>query len=211
MRLNSDGIISGVRDRFCHLYMLAAGKKGDERLEFHWPRGIAVSSGNIVYICDWANNRIQCLNSDLSFNSIVSSVKGPKDIKLTPDNVIILTEDNNCIRFYDYQHRLCREIITRERQSSFSLIPGLNSDYNIVLTDLHASCISIFSSTGELLNRHKRSADNRDTLQPISVAVDSQNRIIVTSRNPNYCVQMFNFTEYTSRSRYFSHLMANIH
>ena len=181
-------------------FIKSAGKKGDEDLEFDWPRGIAVSSDNIVYICDWANNRIQCLDSNLSFKSIVSGLKGPKVIKLTPNHVIVLTEDNNCIRFYDYHHHLCKEIITRERQSSFSLIPGLNSDYNIVMTDLHASCISIFSSAGDLLHRYERNGDSRDKLQPMSVAVDLRNRIIVTSRNTNYyCVLMFNFTEYTSQ------------
>ena len=183
-------------------FIKSVGKKGDKELEFDWPRGIAVSSDNIVYICDWANNRIQCLDSKLTFNSIVSGVTGPKDIKLTPKHVIVLTEDNNCIRFYDYHHRLCKEIITRERQSSFSLIPGLNSDYNIVLTDLRASCISVFSSNGDLLNRYERNDDDSDLLQPMSVAVDLQNRIIVTSRNTNYCVMMFNFPEYTSQTSY---------
>ena len=95
-------------------YIQSVGRKDKKELEFNCPRGVAVSTVNdLIYICDYSNNRIQCLNLNLSFNSLIPNVNLPRDIKLTPQDVVVLTAGNPCIRFYDYSHQLIREIITR--------------------------------------------------------------------------------------------------
>ena len=44
-------------------YMESVGKEGKKELEFDRPTGVAVSSvNNLLYICDYWNNRIQCLH-----------------------------------------------------------------------------------------------------------------------------------------------------
>ena len=49
-------------------YIQSVGRDGKEELEFVCPRGVAVSTvNNLIYICDCRNNRIQCLNLNLSF------------------------------------------------------------------------------------------------------------------------------------------------
>ena len=53
-------------------YIESVGKIGNKELEFYWPRGVAVSTvNNLIYICELRNNRIQCLNLNLAFNSFI--------------------------------------------------------------------------------------------------------------------------------------------
>ena len=68
---------------------------------------------NLIYICDARNDRIQCLNLNLTFNSFISEVTLPRDIKLTSQDVVVLTGGSPCIQFYDYSHQLIRQIMTR--------------------------------------------------------------------------------------------------
>ena len=73
-------------------YIESVGREGNKELEFQFPRGVAVSNVNdIIYICDVNNNRIQCLKLDLTFNSFIPNLYCPFDIKLTPQNIVILT------------------------------------------------------------------------------------------------------------------------
>ena len=88
-------------------YIQSVGREGKEELEFHWPRGVAVSTvKNLIYTCDCRNNRIQCLNLNLTFNSFISEVTQPRDIKLTSQDVVSLTGGSPFIQFYDYSHQL---------------------------------------------------------------------------------------------------------
>ena len=95
-------------------YIESVGRRGNKELEFQYPRGVTVSNvNNIIYICDVNNHRIQCLKFDLTFNSVIPNLYSPRDLKLTPQNIVVLTLGNPCIHFYDYSHHLIRELITQ--------------------------------------------------------------------------------------------------
>ena len=97
-------------------YIESVGREGNKELEFSCPKGVAVSTvNNLIYICDGFNYRIQCLNLNLTFNSFIPKVNYPRDIKLAPQNIVVLREENPCIQFYDYSHQLIRDIITQEK------------------------------------------------------------------------------------------------
>ena len=175
-------------------YIQSVGREGNKELEFNSPKGVAISTvNNLIYICDWWNNRIQCLNLNLTFNSFIPNVTLPRDIKLTPQNIVILTERNLCIQFYDYSHQLIREIITR-RESSQVINPlyfCLDRELNILVTDFSANSVVIFSN-GELLHKlGKRGEGRGDFISPTGIATDREGRIIVVSHNPEHCIQIF--------------------
>ena len=119
-------------------YMQSVGRGGKKELEFLWPSGVAISTVNhLIYICDWKNNRIQCLNLNLTFNSFISEVMRPRDIKLTSQDVVVWAGGSPCIRFYDYSHQLVREIITRGEGNQV-ICPWhfcLDREFNILMTD----------------------------------------------------------------------------
>ena len=173
----------------------SVGRRGLHELEFEWPRGIAVSTEKQqIYICDNGNHRIQCLNLDLTFNNEISSVNYPRGIKLTSQHIVVLKVGANCISFYDYSHQLIRELITMGdgKQVVDPWHFCIDGDTNIVITDPPASCVLIFSHKGELIHKFgKKGEDEGDFISPTGVAVNSENKIIVISRNPNHAIQLF--------------------
>ena len=176
-------------------YIQSVGRRGNKELEFHWLGGIAVSTvNNLIYICDCWNNRIQCLNLNLTFNSFISEVMEPSDIKLTQQNVVVLTGGSPCIQFYNYSHQLIREIITQRSGNHLmnSLHFCLDRVFNILITDCSADCVLIFSSEGQLLHKFgKRGEERGEFIFPTGIAVDRKDRIIVVSHNSNNCIQLF--------------------
>ena len=53
-------------------YLNSVGVKGREELQFDLPTGLDVSTDkNRIYIAEYGNNRVQCLNLNLKFNSFI--------------------------------------------------------------------------------------------------------------------------------------------
>ena len=176
-------------------YIESVGRGGNKELEFNWPTGVAVSTvTNLIYICDYWNDRIQCLNLNLTFNSFIPNVTYPRDIKLTPEDIVVLTDGNPCIRFYDYSDQLIREIITRGEGNQV-IKPRyfcLDREFNILMTDCSADNVVIFSNRGELLYKLGKRGDGKgDFISPTGIAADREGRIIVVSQKLKYCIQMF--------------------
>ena len=176
-------------------YIESVEREGNKELQFNCPTGVAVSTvTNLMYICELRNNRIQCLNLNLTFNSFIPKVTYPKDIKLTPEDIVVLTEGNPCIQFYDYSHQLIREIIIQGEgnQVIYPRYFCLDREFNILMTDCSAGSVVIFSNKGELLHKlGKRGEGRGDFISPTGIATDREGRIIVVSQNPKYCIQLF--------------------
>ena len=176
-------------------FMKSVGKKGDKKLEFVHPRGVAASNDkNRIYICDRSNKRIQCLNLNLTFNSVIPDIPYPRDIKITAEEILVLTEGKHCIHYYNNAHQLVREIIPRgegghvTNPSNFCL----DAEHNILITDWLAHCVLIFTSKGELIHKFGREGTERGEFSfPRGIAADSEHRIIIISENPNFCLQLF--------------------
>ena len=176
-------------------YIQSVGRRGNKELEFNCPKGVAVSTvNNLIYICDCLSNRIQCLSLNLTFNSFIPNVNLPRDIKLTPHNIVVLTEEIPYIRFYDYSHQLIREIVTRGEGNQVinPLYFCLDRELNILITDFSANSVLIFSNGGELLYKFGKGAEGRgDFISPNGIATDGDGKIIVVSWNHEHCIQIF--------------------
>ena len=164
-------------------YIQSVGREGRKELEFYWPRAVAVSTVNdLIYICDCRNNRVQCLNLNLTFHSFISEVTKPRDIKLTSQDVVVLTGRSPCIQFYDYSHQLIRQILTRGEGNQV-IDPSyfyLDPESNILLTDQSADRVLIFSDRGQLIHKFGKRGEGRgDLISPTGIAVDGKDRIIV--------------------------------
>ena len=175
-------------------YIQSIGREGDKELEFNWPRGVTVSTVNsLIYICDSLNNRIHSLNLNLTFNSFIYNLNCPRDIKLTPQDIVVLTKGSPCIQFYDYSHQLIRQIVTRGEGNQV-INPCyfcLDTEFNILMTDLSADRVLIFSNRGELLHKFGKRGEGRgDLIYPAGIAVVKEGIIIVVSENPKHCIQL---------------------
>ena len=84
-------------------------REGNNHLEFDVLGGLNISTElNRIYIAEFGNHRIHCLNLDLSFHSIIDDIYGAKDVKLTPEEIVVLSLRNPCVSIYSYSHQLKR-------------------------------------------------------------------------------------------------------
>ena len=68
----------------------------------------------------------------------------------------------------------------------------LDREFNILITDFSSNIVLIFSNRGELLYQFGKGAEGRGNfISPTGIATDGEGRIIVVSRNPEHCVQIF--------------------
>ena len=68
----------------------------------------------------------------------------------------------------------------------------LDSNFNILITDFKRHCVSIFSSSGELIHEFGKEGEEKgEFVQPRGITMDSEGRIVVISCNPNHCIQLF--------------------
>ena len=176
-------------------FLKSVGKEGKKKLEFIFPCGVAASNvKNRIYICDSENNRIQCLKLNLTFNSVISDIPHPLDIKITAEEIVVLTRGEHWIRYYNYTHQLIRKIIPCEESGYMtnSYHFCLDLKQNILITNELSHCVFIYTSKGELMHMFGREGTGRGEFDtPKGIAVDSENRIIVASHNPNFCLQIF--------------------
>ena len=176
-------------------YLDSVGVKGKNELEFDEPRGLDISTGrDRIYIAEYENDRIQSLNLDLKFNSFIDDIYRALDVKLTSNEIVVLSARNPCVSMYTYSHQLIREIIPRGEGnpivSPFSFI--LDEAASILITDFENNCVSVFSFGGDLIHRFGRKGEKRgEFIEPMGIAIDFQKRIIVGSQNPNHCLQIF--------------------
>ena len=176
-------------------FLNSVGKKGKGKLEFDWPRGVDVSNEKKrIYICDSNNARIQCLNLDLTFHSFIEDIFSPRDVKLTSDEVVVLTEGNPCVRYYNYSHQLIRQIIPCG-EGNLEIAPYyfcVDKANNILMTDYATNRVLIFSNRGELIHKFGQKGEERGEFIAVrGIALDSEDRIIIASENPNHCIQLF--------------------
>ena len=176
-------------------YLRSVGIKGKKKLEFDVPGGLDISTDrDRIYIAECYNDRVQCLNLNLKFNSFIEDIFGASDVTLTSNEIIILSCRNPCVSLYTYSHQLIREMIPRGKGSPvvtpFSLI--LDEAANILITDFRSNCVCVFSFGGELIHRFGREGGKRgEFIIPRGIAIDFQGRIIVSSENPDNCIQIF--------------------
>ena len=176
-------------------FLNSVGKKGKGKLEFDSPRRVAISNEKKrIYICDSDNRRIQCLNLDLKFHSFIKDIPHPRDVKLTSDEVVVLTFRDTCVRYYNYSHQLIRQIIPRG-EGNLVINPFrfcIDKANNILMTDRATNCVLILSNTGELIHKFGHKGEDRGEFIGVTgIALDSEDRIIVASENPNHCIQLF--------------------
>ena len=176
-------------------YLKSVGGKGKNHLEFDLPRGLDISTElNRIYIAEYGNDRIQSLNLDLSFHSIIDDIYGATDVKLTPEEIVVLSARNPCVSLYSFSHQLIREMIPRGKTCQLN-IPCrfvLDTSFNILITDFGSHCVCVYSFRGEFLHKFGGVGNQKGYfIKPCGIIICPQGRIIVASDNPNHPIQIF--------------------
>ena len=163
--------------------------------EFGSPRGIDVSvERKRVYVTDTENNKVQCLDLDLCPNCFIEELHRPISVKLMPEELAVLCRQSPCLILYNYSHEPVREMIACGGDNTVKLPVYIYADNacNLLLTDVESHCLFVFSMKGEMLCRIGKEGENKgEFLHPTGLFIDSDNRILVVSRNPNNSIQFF--------------------
>ncbi|KAI6660705.1 hypothetical protein LOD99_10316 [Oopsacas minuta] len=173
----------------------SVGGKGKNELGFDGPFGVDISiDKNSIYITEFNNNRVQCLNLDLSFNSFILDIYGARDVKLTSTEVVVLRISDPCLIIYNYAHESIRHMITKG-VGKLVINPArlfVDESGNILIPDCDAHCLCVFSHEGELLHKIGKEGQERgEFIQPTGVCINREGRLLVSSDNPNHAIQLF--------------------
>ena len=172
------------------------GTQGTGNGQFDYPSNLAVSTNGDVYVADNDNNRIQILDSSLHYLQTLTeqSILYPRDIKLTADSVYVLCELSPCIRVFSYTGDMLRSLITRgdQLQVNNAYYFCLDSQENIIISDLGAHDIKAFSKEGTLI--HTIGGGGHEVgmfVFPKGLTLNNELNLIVLSFNDNYGLQIF--------------------
>ena len=83
-------------------YLRSVGMKGKNNLEFDVALGLDISTElNRIYIAEFRNDRIQSLNLDLSFHSIIDDIYSARTCNyVTSEEIVVLSSRNSCVSLY---------------------------------------------------------------------------------------------------------------
>ena len=90
-------------DRNSYELVMRTGTKGSENGQFNYPSGLCIDYNGDVLVADRGNNRVSLFSKDLIFifNIGIGKLNDPKDVKLTPNNVVVVLDKSpKCIHFY---------------------------------------------------------------------------------------------------------------
>ena len=177
-------------------FVQSIGSLGDGVLQFKSPLGICHSGyNNALYICERDNNRIQVFDHNLSFDSFIFGLHKPVDVKASGTELFVLDRQNPCFHVYNYEHQLIREVISLGDEGCQVCKPVhfcLDTLSNILLTDYTACRVIVFTKDGKQIYKFGKEGKRPGCfIEPRGIALDSEERIIVASQNPDHCIQFF--------------------
>ena len=165
------------------------GKYGSGKKEFNFPRQLAISPNQLLYVPDQFNNRIKILSTDLAFKGSLrhQTMTLPEDVKFTNDEMFVLSyQDNPCIQVFTLSGEKSRYLVTggigmQVSGADFFCLDGLN---NIVISDCLAHDIKVFSPAGDLLHKIGQNGHQAGMFNyPYGIAILNNTKLVCVSDN----------------------------
>ena len=209
--VDSDGnilVMEKAKDRIVKFtsdgdYVAEVGKRGNQELEFNWPKGIAIHpKSKRIYVADDRNHRIQILNPDLTFHSKFGS-KGsgngqfnhPWDIAFdSTGNAYVADKDNHHIQVFTEEGRYVRQFGKEGSGDGELNAPSsvaIGNDDVLYVTEYGNHRVSVFTFEGEFLTSFgKQGNEPRQFYNPRGITVDKSG-VVYISDSDNDSVKLF--------------------
>ena len=169
---------------------------GSSDKQLNYPHGLTVSTDGDVFVADHNNHRIKILDQSLRFKRHVThqSMKYPLDVKLTRDEMYVLCSSSPCVLVLSNAGEMTRSLVTRGdgMQVSNAYYFCLDAEKNLLISDLGANDVKIFSKDGTHLHTVGQEGHERGMLyQPTGIALTKDMSLVIVSFNKNFGLQIF--------------------
>ena len=172
------------------------GSGGSGMGQFDCPLGLSVSTNGDVFVADRFNHRILIFDDSLHFQRFIThqTMKRPRDVKLTPDEVYVLCHGSPCILMFSHAGEKIRSLITRGTgmHIEFAQFFCLDRKQNLLISDWGNDEVRIFSKEGTHLHTIGEPGHEVGMLDgPQGIVLTKDLKLIIVSRNNNYSLQIF--------------------
>ena len=185
-------------DRNSYTLVMRTGTQGSEEGQFNCPLGLCIDYNGDVLVADRFNNRVSEFSKDLiSISNIdIGQVKSPRDVKLTPDSVVVLDRSPKCVHFYSKNGHLINSCISQGQGPDYLVnrptFLCLDLAGNIIISDYGNSRIKIFSQFEQLIHTIGRKGEEiGEFIKPFGICISKLRTIFILSDNPNFSIQCF--------------------
>ena len=172
------------------------GTEGGGEGQLDYPRGLCIDYNGDVYVADYWNYRVSVFSKDLNFLKHLGTqqLKTPRDVKVTPNSVVVLDFSPNCIHFFSRGGDLLRSCVT-QGEDGMVYDPEffcLDAVGNILITDSNRHSIKILSPSGQLIHEiGKRGIGRGELFYPSGICLSQTENIFVVSGNIYFGLQSY--------------------
>ena len=156
--------------------------------------GITVDAKGIVYTCDNVNTvwvydtRLRLQERIFLSSQYITSETNTRDVKLTEVGLAVLfTQSKARLQLFDLKGSLIQAIVGRS-QLDLANVFCVDSEGNYLVGETHKRMVKIFNQEGVLIHSFRIKGE---AIGLEGIAVDSNNRIVVSSWDDNYSLQIF--------------------
>ena len=185
-------------------FLASVGTKGTGPLQFSSPRDVTFNTHNKkVYVVDNANDRIQVLNSDLTFSNIIGEKRGSKSGEFaypwgvtcdSTGNVYVADSANNRIQVFTASGKFLRKFGrcgNGEGELNYPMGVAVDSRGMVFVNDSKNHRVSMFTTGGRFVKSFGQCGTKPgEFIYPIGLAVDDYDVLCVCD-NGNGRVQIF--------------------
>ena len=199
-------VTGDMSDTVCHFKMeqqirhvaTFGSGKGSSDEQFDHLRGLAVSIDGDVFVADLGNNRIKILDQSLRFKRHVThqSLKKPRDIKLTRNEMYVLCGDSPCVHVLSHAGEMTRSLVTSGdgmQVSKGAYFFCFDAKQNLLISDWGASKVKIFSKDGTYLHTVGQQDQETGKLRPRGIALTKNLNLVIVSHINNFRLQIFSY------------------
>ena len=178
-------------------FIRTCGRYGSRSLQFKFPRDVAVHPHtHKVYVADWGNNRIQILNSDLTYFGRfgrggfgTGEFDGPSDISTDKDgNVYVADCGNHRIQVFTVDGVYFRQFGKEGKEGGELKCPvsiAIDSNNVVYVGERGNNRVSIFFTNGEFIRCSQVGFNG-----PFGLAIDKKGKVYVSDTS-SHCIQIF--------------------
>ncbi|XP_078673101.1 tripartite motif-containing protein 2-like [Branchiostoma floridae x Branchiostoma belcheri] len=177
-------------------YML--GNRGDRHGQFDHPRGIVVSTENLILVADSHNGRIQAFDSTSwkRVNSFSTKLKDedlsrPTDLAIGSDgNVYIVDLENKSVKVFDQEgrHKLTFPDVLLVDPKSIAVCPVSSLLY---VTEFSKRDIRVYNTEGKIVRHFSYVLSEEGPFAAVAHVAVNRSGDVVISDEGNNCIKVF--------------------